>query len=141
MSIVIVVKHERSSPRSRGRSRNVRRSSVRRHAFDSDRYWSVHLPFTSLWMRGCISVVTRRSFSVSQQLRRNRLHRLGAIMSIVASILCRNFRDLAPAHLLRLEVFVQQIQRFLVRGRAAGDGEHPLTRLIMRRLGDADACA
>jgi len=46
---------------------------------------------------------------------------------------------LAAAHLLCLEVLVQQEQCRLVGLGSAHDGEHALASLIMRRLGDGDA--
>lgn len=46
--------------------------------------------------------------------------------------------QLAAAGLLRLQVLVQEIQRLLVRLGATHDGEHTLTGLIMRGLGNRD---
>jgi hypothetical protein len=58
-----------------------------------------------------------------------------------ASGLCRRLRDLATAHLLRLEVLVEQVERLLVGAGAAGDGEHALSSLVVGSLGNADAGA
>jgi hypothetical protein len=57
-----------------------------------------------------------------------------------ASGLCR-LRDLATAHLLSLEVLVEQVECLLVSAGAAGDGEHALSSLVVRSLGNADAGA
>jgi hypothetical protein len=58
-----------------------------------------------------------------------------------ASGLCRRLRNLATAHLLRLEVLIEQVERLLVGAGATGDGEHALTSLVVRGLGNADASA
>lgn len=46
---------------------------------------------------------------------------------------------MASAHLLSLEVLVQQVKRSLVGLSASHDGEHALTSVVMRCLSDADA--
>ena len=47
--------------------------------------------------------------------------------------------SLAAAHLLGLEVLIQEVQSRLVGLSTAHDGEHALSSLIMRSLGNADA--
>lgn len=50
-------------------------------------------------------------------------------------------RSLATAHLLSLQVFVEEVERLLVARGTAGNGEHPLPGVIVRSLGDRDAGA
>ena len=52
----------------------------------------------------------------------------------VRALLGRLGSLLLPAHLLRLEVLVEEEERRLVGLGGAHDGEHALTSLIMRRL-------
>lgn len=84
--------------------------------------------------------------SVTQQRWRNLCRRrshahTSSSLAVRISTLCCSLRDLASTHLFLLQVLVQEIQGLLIGLWTASDGEHALASIIVRCLGNGNACS